>query len=91
MHGADHKKELNRLKRIEGQVRGVSNMIERHDYCIDILNQIRAIRSSLQSLEASILEKHVGHCVKAAFNPGADPKKTEEKIDEILTLFKKMK
>ncbi len=91
MHGADHKKELNRLKRIEGQVRGVSNMIERHDYCIDILNQIRAIRSSLQSLEASILEKHVGHCVKAAFNPDADPKKTEEKIDEILTLFKKMK
>lgn len=90
-HGTDHKKELNRLKRIEGQVRGVANMVERQEYCIDILHQVRAIRSSLKSFEVSILEKHLDHCVRDAFDTKASGSDTQKKIDEILELFRSLK
>lgn len=89
--GADHKRELNRLKRIEGQVRGVANMIERHDYCIDILNQLRAVRSSLKSLEVAVLEKHLHHCVHDALGGDVSESEIEEKIEEITELFKQFK
>ena len=53
-----------RLKRIEGQVRGIARMIEEDRYCIDILTQIRAVRAALRSVEDEVLKDHVEHCVE---------------------------
>lgn len=86
--GADHKKLKNRVSRIEGQVKGISSMIDSKKYCIDILTQTKAIRSALKSLELEILEAHLNHCVKEAISSGS-PKRTDEKIEEIMLLLKK--
>ena len=81
-HGyiTDKDKYLNRLKRIEGQVRGVAKMIEDDKYCIDILTQISAVNSALQSVALGLLEDHLRHCVMDAARlggPEADAKITE--------------
>jgi len=88
MKHADHKAQLTRLKRIEGQVRGVSNMIEEGKYCVNILHQIKAIRSSLKGLENQILENHINTCVHKAIN-SSDKKKSEQMVEEIVDLIKK--
>ena len=53
-----------RLKRIEGQVRGIQRMIDEDTYCIDVLTQISAIQSALKSVSLGLMEEHLGHCVK---------------------------
>lgn len=65
MHGYTARKEdhLTRLRRIEGQVRGISRMVEEDVYCIDVLTQISAITKALQAVSLGLLEDHVGHCV----------------------------
>ncbi len=88
MKYADHKAHLTRLKRIEGQVRGVANMIEDGKYCVNILHQLKAIRSSLKGLETQILENHINHCVNDAIN-SSDKKKSEKMVEEIVELIKK--
>ena len=82
----NHSASIKRLNRIQGQVEGVRNMIEERRYCPDILNQTRAIRSALKSLEATILEKHIEHCVKDAFQ---SKQGIQEKIDQLVHLYKK--
>ena len=59
-----HKEEIPSLNRIEGQVRGIANMIDEEKYCIDILNQIKAVRNALTSIEGKILKRHMKECVK---------------------------
>lgn len=86
--GADHKSHLSRVNRIEGQVRGIKNMIEGEKYCIDILTQIKAIRSALKGLELQILEGHANHCLMKAVKSGSE-KETREKMNEIMALIKK--
>lgn len=54
---------MRRLGRIEGQIRGISRMVDEDKYCIDILTQISAVRSALQSVSVGLLEEHIGHCV----------------------------
>src|SRR6478736_7056057 len=76
------KSQLARLGRIEGQVRGVSRMIEQDRYCIDVLTQIRAVRAALDKVEQATLNDHLQHCVTHAFNAGSD-KDRQIKIDEI--------
>ena len=69
-----------RLRRIEGQVRGISKMIEDDKYCIDVLTQISAINSALQSVALGLLEEHLSHCVSHAVAEGgaeADKKLAE--------------
>lgn len=61
---------LNRLKRAEGQVRGIARMIEGDVYCIDILTQISAARSALESVALSLLDDHLTHCVAEATTTG---------------------
>ena len=61
---------LKRLKRIEGQVRGLSRMIEEDRYCIDIVTQISAVRAALRRAEEEILRDHVSHCVEHAIAAG---------------------
>jgi len=81
-----HEDNLVALRRIEGQVRGVQRMIENHKYCIDILNQIYAVKGALAKVEEKILEKHFQHCVTEAVK-GTSQKEKQQKLDEILKLI----
>jgi DNA-binding FrmR family transcriptional regulator len=74
---------VKRLHRIEGQVRGIERMVEEERYCIDILTQISAVNTALESLAFRILDDHVGHCVAGALAAG-DPDVAEEKSRELL-------
>jgi len=85
--GADHKNQITRINRIEGQVRGIKSMIEEDKYCVDIINQIKAIRSALKSVEFIILEKHLNCCVKDAASK-SNKKDIDEKIDELMKLIR---
>ena len=68
----DKDKYLNRLRRIEGQVRGLEKMVEEDKYCIDILTQVAAATSALQSVALGLLEDHLGHCVAQATAEGGE-------------------
>jgi CsoR family transcriptional regulator, copper-sensing transcriptional repressor len=74
---------VKRLHRIEGQVRGIERMIEEDRYCIDILTQIAAVNTALESLAFRILDDHVNHCVVDALATG-DPEAAAEKSRELL-------
>lgn len=87
-HNPDHSAEIKRLNRILGQLEGVKKMIEEKRYCYDILVQTKAISSALKSLEATILEKHLNHCVSAAFE-SKNEKESQEKITELMEFFTK--
>lgn len=88
MKGTSHKKQLTRVNRIEGQVRGIRTMIEEEKYCVDIMTQIKAVRSALKSLELEILDGHAHHCLMNAVTSGKEST-AREKVDEILDLIKK--
>jgi len=81
-----HEDNLVALRRIEGQVRGVQRMIEGRQYCIDILNQIYAIKGALFRVEEQILEKHFRNCVTEAVT-GSSEEEKQQKMDEILKLI----
>jgi DNA-binding FrmR family transcriptional regulator len=81
-----HKDNLVALRRIEGQVRGVQKMIEDRKYCIDILNQIYAVKGALGRVEEKILKRHFQHCVTEAVK-GTSEKEKQQKLDEILKLI----
>ena len=89
-HGyAEHKGSLvKRLHRIEGQVRGIERMVEDDRYCIDILTQLGAVSTALESLAVTILDDHVQHCVADALASG-DEKAAREKTDELLTAVRR--
>lgn len=84
-----HEEHLAALARIEGQVRGIQKMINKQDYCIDIITQIQAIRAALQALSRKILRKHMEHCVTEAIREG-NRQTIEEKLNEILQILKRM-
>jgi len=84
----DHSSEINRLPRISGQLEGIERMIKEKRDCVDILTQTRAITSALRALEGSILDKHLRNCVLKAFK-ASDPRDVNEKINELMDLFKK--
>ena len=81
---------LNRLKRVEGQVRGVARMIEQDRYCIDILHQIQAVRAALARIEDAVLADHAAHCVSDAIASG-DPDAQREKFNELIELVGRTK
>jgi DNA-binding FrmR family transcriptional regulator len=74
---------IKRLHRVEGQVRGIERMVEDERYCIDILTQIAAATTALESLAFKILDEHVNHCVAGALESG-DPEVAAEKSRELL-------
>ena len=74
---------VKRLHRIEGQVRGIERMIEEDRYCVDVLTQIGAVTTALESLAFRILDDHVEHCVTGALASG-DPDAAAEKSRELL-------
>lgn len=75
-----------RLQRIEGQVRGLSRMVEEERYCIDIVTQISAVRAALRRAEEEILRDHVAHCVEGAIASGnrADQRRKVAELMEVL-------
>jgi DNA-binding FrmR family transcriptional regulator len=77
---------VKRLSRIEGQVRGLSRMVEEDRYCIDIVTQILAVRAALRRVEQEILRDHVGHCVKHAMQSG-DSADQNQKIEELMEVL----
>ena len=79
-------KLLSRLSRIEGQVRGIARMLEQERYCIDILDQIQAIKAALRKVEDEVLKSHSAHCVSDAIKAG-DGKDARKKFDELVELF----
>ncbi|MDC0861598.1 metal-sensitive transcriptional regulator [Alphaproteobacteria bacterium] len=88
MSNPDHIKNLHRINRIIGQLKGVEKMIVEKKYCMDILQQTRAVSSAIKSLENNILNKHIDHCVKDAIKKNNKDK--NEKISEIQDLLKKI-
>jgi CsoR family transcriptional regulator, copper-sensing transcriptional repressor len=82
-HGYDKGSLVKRLHRIEGQVRGIERMVEDDRYCIDILTQISAVNTALESLAFKVLDDHVNHCVADAIASGNE-KAAAEKSKELL-------
>ena len=76
----DKEKLQNRLRRIEGQVRGVQRMVDEEAYCIDVLTQIASVVSALEKVGTILLKDHVEHCVRESVENG---EKTDEKIEEL--------
>ena len=92
MYGYTQDKEdyLKRLRRIEGQVRGLQKMVEDDKYCIDILTQVSAVTKALQAVALGLLEDHLGHCVTQAVAEGGDAAdaKVREASDAIARLVR---
>ncbi len=86
--GTPHHDELNRLRRIEGQVRGLQRMVEEDRYCIDILTQIRSARAALGRVSDSILRRHLHHCVAHALTSGNSTER-DEKLQEVFSAIEK--
>jgi DNA-binding FrmR family transcriptional regulator len=79
---------LNRLNRIEGQVRGISRMVEEDRYCIDVLTQLQAARAALARVETEMLRDHLNGCVEGAILSG-DQAEQRKKAEELIELLKR--
>ena len=77
---------LNRLSRIEGQVRGITRMVEEDRYCIDVLTQLHAVRAALARVETEMLKSHLHHCIEGAIVSG-DAKEQRKKAGELIELL----
>jgi CsoR family transcriptional regulator, copper-sensing transcriptional repressor len=85
---SEKQKVINRLKRIEGQVRGIQKMVEEDRYCMDILVQLSAIQSALKNVGFSVTERHINHCVSDAIKQG-EGKETIEELMSVMKQFSK--
>lgn len=90
MHGYEPDKDayLKRLRRIEGQVRGLHRMVDEDEYCIDVLTQISAVTRALQGVALGLLEDHLRHCVADAVAGGDSD--AEEKLDEAADAIRRL-
>jgi DNA-binding FrmR family transcriptional regulator len=79
---------LNRLSRIEGQIRGVARMVEDDRYCIDVLTQVQAVRAALAKVETEMLREHLGHCIEGAIVSG-DQAEQRRKAEELIALLER--
>ena len=79
-----------RLKRIEGQVRGIAGMVEAERYCVDILTQTAAVRSALRAVDRLIMEDHANTCIESAIRSG-DPDEQRQKFNELVAILQDKK
>lgn len=79
---------LKRLRRVEGQVRGIARMVDEDAYCIDVLTQVSAVTKALQAVSLGLLEDHIGHCVVEAETEEAKAEKVREAADAIARLVR---
>ena len=89
-HGyiSDKDRYLTRMKRIEGQARGIAKMIDDEKYCIDILTQIAAVNSALENVAMALLDDHLHHCVAHAASEGGEV--ADEKLSEAMAAIKRL-
>lgn len=87
--GTCHHDQIKRLRRVEGQIKGIIRMIESERYCIDILTQTKAATAAIKKVEQNILEKHLKSCVKNSILEHSESD-FQEKIDEIMKLIQKL-
>ncbi len=90
MSKSDSSPIVNRLKRVEGQVRGITQMVQDDRYCIDILTQVQAVKAALGRAESEILKRHAACCVSEAIASG-DEGEQKQKFNELVDLFEKAK
>lgn len=83
-------KTINRLKRSEGQIRGIIKVLEDGRYCIDVLNQMQAVKAAIARAESEILKDHAATCVESAIKSGNEAEQ-REKVSELIDLFDKLK
>ncbi len=88
MEHPDRTKLLNRLNRIEGQVRGITRMLQEGRYCIDVLTQLQAARAALLRVETEMLKDHLSHCIEGAIVSG-DQAQQREKAAELVQLIER--
>ncbi len=88
MQRSDKPRLLNRLKRIDGQVRGIVRMIEDDRYCIEVLTQLQAVRAALAKVETEMLRDHLGHCIEGAIVSG-DAADQRRKAAELIQLLER--
>ena len=81
----EYKRLIHRLNRVEGQIRGIRGMIEKNAYCVDILNQVSAANSALNSFTRVLLENHIRSCVTEDIRDGKD-----DKLEELLATLQKL-
>ncbi len=79
----NHDQQLSRLGKVEGQIKGIRKMIEERRYCIEILDQIKAVGGALRQIQMGILEAHLHHCVRDAVEVG-DAEQIHQKLEEVL-------
>jgi DNA-binding FrmR family transcriptional regulator len=84
----DKPKLINRLNRIEGQVRGIARMVDDERYCIDILTQLQAARAALVRVETELLRDHLSHCIESAIVNG-DAGEQRQKAGELIELLQR--
>ena len=85
----DHQDQLVRLAKIEGQIKGIRKMIEERRYCMDIVQQIKAVTAGLKQVQMGVLEKHIHTCVQEAVT-SRKPDLFAEKVDEIMAVIARM-
>ncbi len=85
-----HQEEIVRLKRIEGQIRGIQKMIEEKRYCIDTLTQLASVVGAIKGVEENILERHLKGCVQQSFTKG-NKQDRGTKIDEVIDVLRKFR
>ncbi len=91
MAGKQNRADIaNRLKRIEGQIRGIAGMVEAERYCVDILTQTTAVRSALRAVDRLIMEDHAKTCIESAIQSG-DPDEQRAKFNELVAILQDRK
>lgn len=85
----DKQRILARLKRVEGQVRGINRMVESDTYCIDVLTQVAAATKALQSVAVDLMDDHLRHCVADAIESG-DPAAADAKLTEATQVIQRL-
>lgn len=87
MQPATRKSCLNRLRRIEGQVRGIARMVDADRYCIDVITQIQAVQAALKRVEDEVLKDHVANCVEHAIASG-NVREQRQKVAELMQVLR---
>ena len=85
-----HEQELTRLRKIEGQIRGVQKMIDEKRYCIDILTQLNSVVGAIMRVEENILNRHLMGCVQESFQKGPREDR-QKKVDEVIDVLRKFR
>jgi len=84
---ADSRAVHNRLRRIEGQVRGLQRMVDEDAYCVDVLTQVAAVQTALEQVAVSVLDGHVRHCVADAVQDGGT--EADQRLDELMAAVRR--